>query len=60
MAGATHGLTAERDNGPIIVCNVGGGDVAINFYRVTMYAHSEEDVGRYQKSLLHSEDEESA
>ena len=24
MAGATHGLTAERDNGPIIVCNLPG------------------------------------
>lgn len=60
MAAATRGLTAESANGPIIVCNVGGGNVAINFYRVTMYAHSEEDVGRYQKPLLHSENEESA
>jgi hypothetical protein len=60
MAEVTRGLTAERENGPIIVCNTGGGDVAINFYRVTMYAHREEDVGRYEKHLLHHEDEEAA
>jgi hypothetical protein len=54
----TRGLTAERDNGPIIICNVGGGDVAINFYRVTMYAHMEADVARFDKRLLHSPDEE--
>jgi hypothetical protein len=58
MAEVTRGLTAESDNGPIIICNVGGGDVAVNFYRVTMYAHREEDIGRYEKRLLHSEDEE--
>lgn len=60
MTEATHGLTAERDNGPIIICSTGGGNVAINFYRVTMYAHREEDIGRFEKRLLHSEDEESA
>jgi hypothetical protein len=58
LSAQTHGLTAERDNGPIIVCNVGGGDVAINFYRVTMYAHAEADVGRFEKRLLHSSEEE--
>jgi hypothetical protein len=59
MTQATRGLTAERDNGPIIICNIGGGNVAINFYRVTMYAHGEEDIGRFEKQLLHSEDEQS-
>jgi hypothetical protein len=58
IAAATRGFVAEGDDGPIVVCNVGGGDTAINFYRVTMYGHSERDVGRYEKRLLHSEQEE--
>jgi hypothetical protein len=54
MSRATNGL--EDDTGPI--CNVGGGNVAKAFYRVSMYAHSIEDVGRFEKDLLHSQDEE--
>jgi hypothetical protein len=57
MAAETRGLTAE--SGPIVICNVGGGDVAVSFYRVTMYAHRHEDVGRFAKNLLHPPDEES-
>jgi len=59
LSARTRGLTAASDNGPIVVCNVGGGNVAINFYRVTMYAHSESEVGKFEKSLLHSPDQES-
>jgi|SRR5579864_1852385 len=59
MAARTRGLTAASDNGPIVVCNVGGGDVAVNFYRVTMYAHSDADVGRFEKRLLHPPSQES-
>jgi hypothetical protein len=59
LSARTNGLAAENDDGPIIICNVGGGDVAINFYRVTMYAHTETDIGRFDKRLLHSSDEES-
>jgi hypothetical protein len=46
------------DNGPIVICNVGGGDVAIAFYRVTMYAHHVDDVGRFEKTLLHAPEAE--
>ena len=49
---------AAAENGPIVVCNVGGGDVAINFYRVTMYAHKASDVGKFRKELLHRPEEE--
>jgi hypothetical protein len=37
---------------------VGGGNVAKAVYRVSMYAHSEKDVGRFEKDLLHSHEEE--
>ena len=60
MSRETQGLTVESEDGPIVICNTGGGDVAINFYRVTMYAHRQEDVGRFEKHLLHREDEEAA
>jgi hypothetical protein len=56
MAARTGGLAA--DNGPIIVCNVGGGDIARGVYRVSMYAHEEGDVGKYEKRLLHDPHEE--
>jgi hypothetical protein len=46
----------EEDTGPI--CNVGGGNTAKDFYRVSMYAHRAEDVGRFEKDLLHSTEEE--
>ena len=57
-AGLADRREEESDNGPIIVCNVGGGNVAVNFYRVTMYAHHVDDVGRFEKTLLHDESEE--
>jgi hypothetical protein len=50
----TEGLA----DGPIIICNVGGGNVAKAVYRVSMYGHREEDVGRFSKDLLHGEEEE--
>jgi hypothetical protein len=52
MAARTGGLAAAED-GPIIVCNVGGGNVARGIYRVSMYAHEESEVGKYEKKLLH-------
>ena len=52
----TKGLEASA-NGPIIVCNVGGGNVAKEYYRVTMYGHTERDIGRFEKTLLHSPEE---
>lgn len=56
---ATKELSAESDDGPIVICNTGGGNVALNFYRVTMYGHREADVGRFEKRLLHSSDVQS-
>lgn len=54
MASLTEGL--KSDIGPI--CNVGGGNVAREVYKVAMYAHRVEDIGRYGKELLHSPEEE--
>jgi hypothetical protein len=51
----SHGLS--RANGTII-CNVGGGNVARAVYRVVSYGHEHASIGRYQKDLLHSPDEE--
>jgi hypothetical protein len=45
-------------DGPIIVCGIGHGNTGVAFYRVTMYAHDEKDVGRFEKELLHSPEEE--
>jgi hypothetical protein len=56
LARNTDGLAAKDG---VIVCNVGGGNVAREVYRVAMYAHREEDVGRFDKKLLHGEDVES-
>jgi hypothetical protein len=54
MTSMTEGL--ESDIGPI--CNVGGGNVGRSVYKVSMYAHTVEDIGKHQKDLLHSPDEE--
>ena len=50
----TSGLTS--DNGPIIICNVGGGNVAVarDIYRVVSYAHTHDAIGKFKKKLLHS------
>ena len=55
---AKNSKQLEADNGPIIICNVGGGNVAVATYRVAMYAHRVEDIGRHAKDLLHSAEEE--
>ena len=57
LARETAGLAT--DDG-VVVCNVGGGNVARAVYRVSMYAHREEDIGRYEKRLLHGTDQEEA
>lgn len=54
---STHTRALAADNGTI-VCNVGGGNVAKNYYKVSIYAHSEESIGRFDKDLLHERDEE--
>jgi hypothetical protein len=55
LAAQTNGLTAEDGT---IVCNIGGGNVARDVYRVISYAHTHEAVGRHEKRLLHGTDEE--
>ena len=51
----TAGLSREDGT---IVCNVGGGNVARTVYRIISYAHKEDAVGRFEKKLLHSPEEE--
>ena len=50
----------DGDNGGTIICNVGGGNVAVarNIYRVVSYAHTHEAIGKYRKTLLHSRNEQ--
>lgn len=51
----TDGFTkADR----VIVCNVGGGDVARTVYRIISYAHEHSAIGKYDKKLLHSSTEQ--
>ena len=51
----TGGLAA---NNGTIVCNVGGGNVAKNYYRVAIYGHTEDSIGRFDKALLHAPDQQ--
>jgi hypothetical protein len=52
---STKGLTAADGT---IVCNIGTGNVAKNYYHISLYAHNEDTVGVFEKALLHSPDEE--
>lgn len=47
-----------RSSNGTIVCNVGGGNVARNVYRVVSYGHDHSTVGKYKKNLLHGVDEQ--
>jgi hypothetical protein len=55
IGATTKGL--EAANGTI-VCNVGGGNVARDVYRVISYGHAHDTVGKFDKHLLHSPDQE--
>jgi hypothetical protein len=55
LARSTSGLT--RENGTII-CNVGGGNVARDVYRIVSYGHTHEAIGHYEKELLHGIEEQ--
>ena len=37
-----------------IICNVGGGNVARDVYRVVSYGHDHSSVGKHRKRLLHN------
>ncbi len=57
LGAKTDGLAS---NDGTIICNVGGGNVARTVYRVVSYAHDHESIGRYEKKLLHSPEEQQA
>jgi hypothetical protein len=50
----------RRSDGPVIVCNTGGGNVGIarKIYRIISYGHTEQDIGKFRKRLLHSPNEQ--
>ena len=48
-----HAPGLQSSNGTII-CNVGGGNVAREVYRVVSYGHDHSTVGKYKKALLHA------
>jgi hypothetical protein len=55
---ANHSDQLSAADGPIVVCNVGKGNVARAVYKVSMYAHHIDDVGKYEKTLLHPSNQE--
>jgi hypothetical protein len=52
---SAHTKALASDNGPIIICNVGGGNIARAVYRIVSYAHSHDAIGKHKKTLLHDE-----
>jgi hypothetical protein len=54
---AARSKNLSADNGTI-VCNVGGGNVAKNYYRVSFFAHDESAIAKYEKQLLHDSSEQ--
>jgi hypothetical protein len=58
LSGQTRKLAARR--GPVIICNVGGGNVAAarKIYRIVSYAHTHDAIGKHKKTLLHSRNEQ--
>lgn len=52
-----HAPGLKSNNGTII-CNVGGGNVARQVYRVVSYGHDHATVGKYKKDLLHDPSEQ--
>lgn len=53
IARQTSGL-ADEGAEPIVICGIGRGNVAADVYRVSMYGHRLDDVGRHEKRLLHA------
>lgn len=54
-----HAPGMASNNGTII-CNVGGGNVARQVYRIVSYGHDHSTVGKFRKKLLHGVNEEEA
>jgi len=55
LANNSKGLTGENGT---IVCGTGGGNVAKNYYKVSLYGHHTNQIKKFEKKLLHSEVEE--
>lgn len=51
----TNGFASA--NGTII-CNVGGGNIVRGVYRIVSFAHDHASIGKFEKRLLHSPEEE--
>ena len=52
----TKGLRSA--NGGTIICNVGGGNVARDVYRIVSYGRLHEAIGHHKKTLLHAENKQ--
>lgn len=52
-----HAPGMKSGNGTI-VCNVGGGNVARQVYRVVSYAHDHSTIAKFKKNLLHTVEEQ--
>lgn len=52
-----HARGFQSANGTI-VCNVGGGNVAREVYRIVSYGHDHSTIGKFKKELLHAPDQE--
>jgi hypothetical protein len=59
IARETQGLAEQTEEG-IVICGIGRGNVAADVYRISMYGHRIEDVGRHEKRLLHAAEAEQA
>ena len=55
LAKHSKGLTGENGT---IVCGTGGGNVAKNYYKVSLYGHDMNQINKFEKKLLHSEHED--
>jgi hypothetical protein len=51
----TKGLAGSNGT---IVCNVGGGNVARDVYRVVSYGHDHASIGKFKKKLLHAPEQQ--
>ena len=54
---SAHSGGLSKGNGTII-CGTGGGNVAKNYYKVSLYAHTHDMVAKFEKKLLHSSQEQ--
>ncbi len=53
MSKETKRLSEEAYGGPIVICNIGEGNIARSVYKISSYAHRDSDVGKFKKKLLH-------